>query len=136
MNTPPPLRPLLLSIDDEAEMREIIIALAEDCGFRGDGADSPPSIRAALDLNPAAVVLDMIMPDMDGIEVIWEMARRKSQAGLIILTGFDPRVVAAAERLAQQSGLNLHATLSKPADMDELRRLFMAILTESTVSPA
>ena len=117
-------RPLLVSIDDEIEMRQIITTLAKDAGFRTMGADSPSTIRAALDHEPAAIVLDMIMPDMDGIEVIWEMIRRKSQARLIILSGFDPRVVAAAERLAAQSGLRLVATLAKPVLMDDLRRLF------------
>lgn len=66
------------------------------------------------------------MPAMDGIEVIWELARRKSQASLIILSGFDPRVVNATRMLAEKSQLNLVASLSKPVDIEQLRELFLA----------
>jgi DNA-binding NtrC family response regulator len=128
MNDTTPSRPLLLSIDDEADMREIVMTVADHCGFRTCGADAPMAIKEALDREPVAIVLDLIMPGMDGIEVIWELARRKSQAFLIILSGFDPRIISAAKTIAAKTQLKLVACLNKPVELDQLREHFSAIM--------
>jgi DNA-binding response OmpR family regulator len=113
-------RPLLASIDDTKEIRAIIVAVGAMAGYDCIEAGCPSEIAIALDQNPDLIVLDMSMPEMDGFEVIKELARRKSAARLIILSGFDPGVVKAAEVIAKASNLHLWARLKKPIDVVSL----------------
>jgi CheY-like chemotaxis protein len=120
------IRPLMASIDDAKGMREIIVALGGMAGFDCIEASGPKEIAVALDQDPDLIVLDMTMPDMDGFEVIWELGRRQSTARLIILSGFEPKVVRAAETIAQKSKLNVLARLEKPIDSPRLLKLLQA----------
>jgi YesN/AraC family two-component response regulator len=70
---------------------------------------------------------------MDGIEVIWELVKRKSTASLIVLSGFDQSVLQAAEAIARQSGLNLVKTMTKPVNVSELRSLLISLRTIDAV---
>lgn len=116
----------LLSIDDEAGMRAIVTAVGELAGYRCHEAGKRGEIATALDREPDVVVLDMVMPDMDGIEVIRELARRQSRAALVILSGFDVKHLDTARDVARNAGLDLRACLSKPVAINELRKLLEA----------
>jgi CheY-like chemotaxis protein len=116
----------MVSIDDARGVREIIVELGVMAGFDCIEASGPKQISAALDQNPDLIVLDMTMPDMDGFEVIWELSRRQSTARLIILSGFDPRILRAAEAIAKTSKLKVLARLEKPIDAPLLLQLLQA----------
>ncbi len=122
-----PSCPLLVSIDDEAEMRGVIMAIGEYAGFEAIGVSNPAQIHAAIARNPAVIVLDLIMPDMDGIEVIWALAKRKSQAALILLSGFDPNVLHTSYTIAKSQGLHILAQYEKPVDTGQLHRQLLDI---------
>ncbi len=63
----------------------------------------------------------MIMPGMDGNEVVIWLARQKSPARLIIITGYAPDYAAHAKVLAEYKGLGPVTTLHKPVEVDQLR---------------
>ena len=121
------IRPFMASIDDAKGMREIIVALGNMAGFDCIEASGPKAIASALDQNPDLIVLDMTMPEMDGFEVIWELCRRQSVARLIILSGFEPKIVKAAEIIAKESKLKVLTCLEKPIDAPR----FLALLRVS-----
>ncbi|MDP3540422.1 MAG: response regulator [Azonexus sp.] len=130
----PKIRGLLLSIDDEQMVCEVITSLAATTGFNCLQAGTPAEIKTALDQNPDVIVLDMTMPDMDGIEVIWELKRRKSKASLIISSGFDSAVISAAEQIAANSDLRCVKRLDKPFDAETMLGIFEELLEGLDIS--
>jgi two-component system response regulator YesN len=119
--------PLLVVIDDEAPMREVLGAIGKMAGYRVMSGCGKKEVHALLDQQPDAILLDIFMPDMDGIEVIWELERRKSAAAIIVLSGFDPAVLEMATMIAKSTDLQLVSTLAKPTDFAVLRELLRAI---------
>lgn len=132
--TKPKKRGLLLSIDDEPMVREVITSLAAATGFDCLQAGTPAEIKTALDRNPDVIVLDMTMPDMDGIEVIWELKERKSKASLIISSGFNSSVIRAAEQIAANSDLKYVTRLDKPWDAERMLGIFEELLNALEIS--
>mgnify|MGYP000126000303 CR=1 FL=1 len=60
------------------------------------------------------VVLDLQMPDIDGIEIMRELASKDIKPYFILVSGFDERVLHSAKQLAESKQLNVVNTLSKP----------------------
>ena len=63
----------------------------------------------------------MIMPGMDGNEIVLWLAKQRCTARLIIITGYTPDYAAHAKVLAEYKGLRPGITLSKPIDVNEIR---------------
>ena len=112
----------LLICDDEPAFGRFVKNVAEDLGYavcvttEGRGF-----IEAYGSFKPTTIVLDMIMPGMDGNEIVLWLAQQKSTARLIIITGYTPDYAAHAKVLAEYKGLRPVITLSKPIDVSELR---------------
>ncbi|MBN1644044.1 MAG: response regulator [Dehalococcoidales bacterium] len=82
-------RPLIMAVDDEQNILKLIsINLALE-GYRIITAPDGLSALALLDeYNPDLVILDIMMPGIDGIEVV-KRIRQKSSVPIIMLTGKD-----------------------------------------------
>jgi DNA-binding NarL/FixJ family response regulator len=80
-------------VDDVPELRELIRFGIEDeptefevVGEAGDGRSALEGISETM---PAAVLLDLSMPDMDGLEAIPEIRSRQPTIAIIVLSGFS-----------------------------------------------
>ncbi|MBO6638147.1 MAG: EAL domain-containing response regulator [Roseitalea sp.] len=108
----------ILIVDDEADIRDLFRDVAEECGYEAAEAGNRDQFCAALtDFQPTLVLLDLTMPDGDGVELLREMADRTSQAGVILASGRDKRVLSTSERLGRSLGLTMHPPLQKPIDV-------------------
>ena len=72
------------------------------------------------------MVLDLNMPEKDGIEVMRDLADKRCNPTFILVSGFDERVLHSAKQLAESKQLRVAKILSKPIDTEE----FIDILTE------
>jgi len=70
------------------------------------------------------LVLDLQMPEMDGIEVMRRLAVMVHPPALILVSGHDIRVLHAAEKWGRAQNLEILASFSKPLPLDQLRQLF------------
>jgi DNA-binding response OmpR family regulator len=95
----------ILVIDDDADLRQALVEQfdAED-GFVGVGAaTAAEGLTQAASAKPAAIVLDVSLPDMDGIEACGKLREQGVKAPIILLTG------AAREEADQVNGLDAGA---------------------------
>lgn len=121
----------LLILDDDALIARTISVIGESAGFTTKmttGAEE--FFRLLDDWGPSHIALDLIMPDMDGVEVLVELARRECHARILITSGVGSRVLDAARRSALEHGLTIAGVVSKPFSPGELRE----ILTDTGAS--
>lgn len=74
---------------------------------------------------PSHVMVDLVMPDRDGVEVIVELAEREYAGLLILVSGLGGRSLEVAGRTASEYGLNVAGVLPKPFIPSALRNLLI-----------
>lgn len=89
-------KPLILAVDDDANFREILTAKLEAEGFRVDTAENGKiALEKAKHERPELVLMDVKMPEMDGIEAFFRLKEDPEIDGLkvLFLTNLgDPRI--------------------------------------------
>jgi CheY-like chemotaxis protein len=79
-------------VDDVPEMRELIrVGMEQDPGFEvvGEASDGRTAVDGVAATRPAAVLLDLSMPDMNGLEAILEIRRANKDVAIVVLSGFS-----------------------------------------------
>ena len=74
-------------------------------------------------LEADVIVLDLMMPDLDGVLVLRALADKNVSAGVVLVSGADVRTVAAAEVFGKTKGLRMIRTVAKPFDTTQLLEL-------------
>ena len=124
-------QPRLLVIDDEPALAEFVAHVARDCGFLPIlTADDRAFRDAVVAERPEMVALDLGMPGMDGVELLRFLAAENNRAPVLIISGFDRRVLESAFRLGEALGLEMVGPLEKPVRIEELERLLTAMRVE------
>lgn len=114
----------LLVVDDEPEFGEFVRKVATDLGYEVRVTTNGKAFQAAYhELQPTTVVLDMVMPGMDGNEIVLWLMQQHYAANLIIITGYSPDYAADARRLAEFKGLRSVTMLTKPIRLAKLREV-------------
>ncbi len=113
-----------LILDDDPLIRKTMQMIAKRAGIPCKAAALAAEFFSELESwQPTHIAIDLIMPDMDGLEVIMELARRKCDACLIITSGIGSRILDAAKRSAHEHGLNIIGILPKPFPPRQLQDL-------------
>ena len=123
--------PLILVIDDEPSVREIASAYLERHGFEVRSASNGlDGLRLALETNPALVVLDIMLPALDGLEVLKRLRLERSIPVLLLS--------ARGDEFDRVLGLELGADdyLTKPFSPRELVARVKAVLRRGGIEIA
>jgi DNA-binding response OmpR family regulator len=111
----------LLVCDDETAVGRFVQNVAEPLGYDVRITTSGEELMQIYDaFKPTIILLDMVMPGVDGNEVIVWLADRGCTARLIIMTGYHPDYADHARILARYKGLGSALTLDKPFGIEEL----------------
>jgi DNA-binding response OmpR family regulator len=114
-------QPRLLLIDDEPALAQFLATAAEDCGFQPIITSRDEDFRGKFMANqPDMVALDLGMPGMDGVELLRFLAEQDFKSPVLIVSGFDRRVLESAFRLGEALGLTMVGPLEKPVRLEEL----------------
>ena len=114
----------LLILDDDALIARTVSVIGESAGFSTRTTTVAAEFFQLIDeWEPSHIALDLVMPDMDGVEVLVELARRECRARILITSGVGSRVLDAARRSAVEHGLTISGVLSKPFSPGDLREL-------------
>jgi DNA-binding NtrC family response regulator len=115
----------ILVVDDESVVRELTVELLRRSGYAPHGV---PSARHALELlerEPFDLLLsDVVMPEMTGVELLYELRARKHDLPVVLMTGGsqDPDRTWNAVKVGATS------LLYKPFSHDELRDVVITAL--------
>jgi DNA-binding response OmpR family regulator len=116
-------RPQLLLIDDEPALADFVANAARECGFDPTVTSNDMAFRDEFRAGrPDAVAMDLGMP-VDGIELLRFLSDELFEGPVLIISGFDRRVLESAFRLGEAQGLNMAGPLEKPVRLEELEDL-------------
>ncbi len=127
-------KPLLLIVDDEQNMREIIRAKLEAANFEvAEAENGNQGINLARELKPDIILLDIVMPEMDGIEVLYKLREDNQTRNIktFLFTGKgDPRpeIVEINRKFAYESGAA--DFIRKEIDLNDLVAKFRKTIEE------
>jgi EAL domain-containing protein (putative c-di-GMP-specific phosphodiesterase class I)/FixJ family two-component response regulator len=114
----------ILILDDDAAVGQTIQWIAESLGFEAEFVTRPEEFFSKLvEMKPEIITIDLVMPNLDGVEIMRLLAERKSKAKIVISSGMGTRVLDAAQRSAQEHGLSILGNISKPISKEALRAL-------------
>lgn len=116
-------QPRLLLIDDEPALADYLANAARACGFDPIVTARDDEFRAAfIELEPEMVALDLGMP-VDGVELTRFIAEQEYRGPVLIVSGFDRRVLESAFRLGEALGLHMVGPVEKPVRLEVLEDL-------------
>ncbi len=114
----------ILVLDDDAAVGQTIQWIAESLGFEAEFVTRPDEFLQRLDrMSPDIITIDLVMPELDGVEIMRLLAERKCRAKIVISSGMGTRVLDAAQRSASEHGLSIAGVISKPISKEALRLL-------------
>ena len=112
----------LLVLDDEERIASFIVAVAEGIGWTAEAALDETAFQASFRRTmPDLIMLDLQLGSSDGVEQLRYLHREDFRGDVVLVSGFDRRVLAAAEQLGTSLGLTVSGILQKPARASEVR---------------
>ena len=111
----------VLILDDDPDVGRIFAIVAKQIGMEAEAVTSSDEFFTKLAAwCPTHIVLDLIMPDMDGVQVIQRLAELDSDAALCLTSGAGPRVLKAARQSAIEHGFCTPQILLKPVSLEQI----------------
>jgi len=121
-------QPRLLLIDDEPALATFVASAAQECGYEAAiGTDQADFRQRYAKRQPDVVVLDLGMPGMDGVELLRFLSGESFRGPVLIISGFDRRVLDSAFRLGEALGLKMVGPLEKPTRLEALETILKEV---------
>lgn len=124
----------VLLIDDHAVMRMGLAALLgtqHGITVAGDTGDGQTGLQMAVRLKPDVAIVDLMMPEMDGVEFTRRLVRQSPGAKVLILTSFG-----TADGIAHALAAGASGAIIKTAELPELLAAIRAVAAgEKAISP-
>ena len=113
----------ILVIDDETDVGEFISAAAQALGLQCTTTTDAKIFLEALTPDTTLILLDLMMPEMDGVELLRLLGERKCKTGIVLMSGVGKRTLESAGQVAQALGLSIVGHLQKPFRLTELEEV-------------
>ncbi|UUY08127.1 EAL domain-containing response regulator [Pseudomonas sp. J452] len=113
----------VLIVDDSTPQRQFADELCHELGIEQrlqavDGLQAMALLRE--DAAIEAILLDLEMPEFDGVQVLQEIVRLGLNPAVVVVSGRESVLLATVERMTQNLGVNLLGVLQKPLNYDQL----------------
>ena len=126
----------LVVLDDDADVADTVALVARSHGFAVRTTASPEEFFAWVESwAPSHVAIDLLMPAMDGIEILRALASSHCGARIIVMSGVGAKILESAAHGARERGLHLRGVLPKPFRPNELRALLDDEIDDAGESP-
>ena len=111
----------LLAIDDDEMILRLVRSIGGDAGYDVSTVQDANYLADTLDQKTFdLIILDLVMPNFDGVEVMRMLADRKIGARLLMISGFDVTLLERAQKLAEVWGIDVVGSVDKPLDVKKL----------------
>lgn len=114
-------------VEDDPLIADLVSRVGTECGFLTLCTTGSQVATAYPKFNPDIVVLDIIMPDVDGIEVLRYLKDQYKRLHVIILSGSPDSYRRMTHSLGLAIGFIVAANIPKPFRVTELRAAFEKI---------
>lgn len=115
-------------VDDDIGMADFVSDAVEFLGYvpvvAGDGQQCLDLVKAT---RPACIIMDIVMPDMDGVELLKKLTEAQSSSPVIVMSGYDGKYLKSVSLIAEASGIVVLGALMKPFSVDDLDPLLAAL---------
>jgi PAS domain S-box-containing protein len=119
---------IVLVVDDEKEIQNAMKELLEYLGYKPEFASNgTEGLKKYKNSRPDAVLMDINMPEMDGIACTEEILNCDPDANIAIISGYEPDRMNGLDKKAQQA---IKFYLPKPVGLTDLSALLRKMLTE------
>ncbi|HEY6432985.1 MAG TPA: response regulator [Acetobacteraceae bacterium] len=116
----------LLVVDDQPGMTRVVALVAGSLGFETRAVNCPfEATDAFLEFQPDIVIIDMIMPEKDGIDVLHEILVTGQACRIIVMSGLSEAYLRLSEGIARFYGREV-TVLRKPFRRGELSSMLLA----------
>jgi two-component system chemotaxis response regulator CheY len=118
-------KPRLLVVDDALIMRAMIKDVARHAGWdiAGEAANGVEAVARYRELKPDLVTLDIVMPEMDGVEALRTIRSEDPAATVVMVSAIDQRA-----KLTECIRLGARDFVVKPFDRQALGALFQNLI--------
>ncbi len=111
------MKPNVLLVDDDAAVREMLKELLGECGCYVHEAEDKSELDGMMASKaPDLVLLDLVLPDANGVDLIPRIKRQWSDSEVVVLTGH-----ATFESAVETTKRGAYTFLNKPVDFETLR---------------
>jgi EAL domain-containing protein (putative c-di-GMP-specific phosphodiesterase class I) len=115
--------PKILIIDDEVDVGEFIVAVADALDMPCMATNTAKDFLEALTSETSLIFLDLVMPQLDGIELLRLLSEQSHKPKIVLMSGIGKRIIETAHRLAESLGLTIVGELQKPFRLTEVETL-------------
>ena len=126
----------VLVIDDDPAICDLIVEVIQELGVCAQSVVEKAEILRNVALDWDCVIVDLTMPDLDGIEVLRILSQNGCDAPIILISGFSTSMLNSARKLGEIRGLNIVDALTKPIDIGVLEAAVSAALETQTLQAA
>ncbi|MFM8681897.1 MAG: EAL domain-containing protein [Alphaproteobacteria bacterium] len=119
--------PRILVVDDDPGIASLIADAARDSGCVASTMHDLSAFDAAT-LSCDVIVLDLMMPGMDGVEALRALAAAGTRSRIVLVSGLEQRIIDSARRVAAMQGLDVAGVLRKPFRPADIRAALAAAL--------
>jgi two-component system, sensor histidine kinase len=130
----PPRRLTVLCVEDNPYGRVILNTILAELGHRADFAGSGEEAIAAVSRGYDAVLMDMTLPGIDGLEATRRIRALAGRAGQTAIIGISGRTDAGDESAARSAGMNVY--LRKPLSPSALSEALAAVAPAASPAPS
>lgn len=112
----------LLAIDDEKGLLAIVREAAGQSGYAVVTTTSPDDfIEHTRTWGPTLILMDLQMPEVDGVELLRRLAGDRVTAPIVLMSGVDDKLLRAVGDLGRELGLDMRGVLTKPIRLETFK---------------
>ena len=112
---------ILSVVDDELNVAHLVADIANDSGYVTEIFTRSTDFRQNHVRNADVIVLDLFMPNCDGVELLRYLAQSDYLGAIILMSGGDSGILESTRELALNQGLSVLGILQKPFKTSQLK---------------
>ncbi|HEX4173306.1 MAG TPA: EAL domain-containing response regulator [Acetobacteraceae bacterium] len=118
----------LIVLDDDQAIADYLASVAVACGWRVHAVLQEDAFQRLVAISPPdAIMLDLQLAGSDGVEQLQFLHANGYSGAIVLMSGFDARVLSSARQVGESLGLNIVAVLGKPTPARRVREVLAQI---------